>query len=380
MIQQTMSNSNQKSAKPFIIWTLQRTGGTNLTQRLIERSGLPFAEHEPFNPERQYGDITKQWRETKDQAQLVGSIQAIIARQEIIKHCVEMVPWAVTAALADASVQADYQHLFLYREASRDRLLSLHFAQNTGVWGPKGKLKPDAEIEKIPVTKLVQHEQESIQILHKLWQYLTSQGISPLALSYEELYKVPSEQAITALLPLLNRLHLSKDSANDKEFSMAVIGRGDQGTRDKYQSIAGVDELEQALLNVDSFKPNAKMAVLEIHVHTLPNWILKAQIDTMPQVLLTGQAFDLGGVIVLDNIAPTGMVLNIRKNSIAQKIFWGKASRKIAKIYPNSTQAATARFKTGELKLIAAETLEIYLQDTNGDEYPLFKIALTGAV
>lgn len=37
------------NVKPFIIWTLQRTGGTNLAQRLVELSGLKGAQHEPFN-------------------------------------------------------------------------------------------------------------------------------------------------------------------------------------------------------------------------------------------------------------------------------------------------------------------------------------------
>ncbi len=47
------------NVRPFIIWTLQRTGGTNLTVRLVELSGLESFPHEPFNIERIHGHITK---------------------------------------------------------------------------------------------------------------------------------------------------------------------------------------------------------------------------------------------------------------------------------------------------------------------------------
>jgi hypothetical protein len=119
--------------KPFIIWTLQRTGGTNLTSRLVEKFGLKETDHEPFNLGRLYGNVTKHWNDYKDAAVLHCSMQAIAAERNVIKHCMEMVPWEVTRALAEAAVHAGYKHLFLYRESPRDRLLSLHFVQKTEV-------------------------------------------------------------------------------------------------------------------------------------------------------------------------------------------------------------------------------------------------------
>jgi hypothetical protein len=49
-------------SSPFIIWTMQRTGGTTLTDLLMSMSEHPGAEHEPFNwarkQPRQFWPIT----------------------------------------------------------------------------------------------------------------------------------------------------------------------------------------------------------------------------------------------------------------------------------------------------------------------------------
>ena len=113
---------------PLLIWTLQRSGGTNLTRRLEVLAGLAHGEHEPFNVEREFGHITRDWLARPDRATLDTAMHAACTQRRLIKHCVELVPWEVSQALAEQSVDLGYRHLFLYREQPRDRLLSLTFA------------------------------------------------------------------------------------------------------------------------------------------------------------------------------------------------------------------------------------------------------------
>ena len=69
---------------PFFIWTMQRTGGTALTDLLMQMSEHPQAEHEPFNwarkKPRQFWPITEAWGNTKNEAQLNASLDEIFVR------------------------------------------------------------------------------------------------------------------------------------------------------------------------------------------------------------------------------------------------------------------------------------------------------------
>ena len=72
-------------SRPFIIWTMQRTGGTALAELLMEMSEHRSAEHEPFNwakkSPRQFWPITDAWNRTRDHVALSGELDAILARQ-----------------------------------------------------------------------------------------------------------------------------------------------------------------------------------------------------------------------------------------------------------------------------------------------------------
>ncbi len=356
---------------PFIVWTLQRTGGTNLTQRLMDRSDLKSIPHEPFNLGRLHGHVTQQWMDSKDGVALAKEMGAITAQQVIIKHCVEIVPWEVSCALADAAVGSGYQHLFLYRKNVRDRLLSLHFARETGVWGPKMKKGTDenTEIQAIPVDNLIAHERKSVSLLQRVWQHLIAQGAYPLALSYEEIYSVNAGQATENLLPILKKLGLSQNINNDSAFAMEVIGKGDQGTRAQYQNISGISELENALQNIPCFDPSINKPVVDTAINILPEWVLSAQVDAKPEPLAVGH---IGGVVVLSPYAPKKLALFLEINGNETAIPWEKPSPKMAKRYPANPQAANARFKTDDLCIAQNDRLTIYLKDDSGKRYVLF--------
>ena len=229
----TLSNSDSPA---FIIWTLQRTGGTNLAKQLMERSPHFAGQHEPFNIERTYGHVTQYWIEMRDKTALDAAITEICAQGILIKHCVEVVPWEITEALIHAAVATGYAHLFLYRNNSADRLLSLHFAQQTGVWGPNrgdfntlvgareansylavDKASKESLRTPLPVEKLIQHEKNSQIALTRTWNLLTNLGVQPLSLAYEDIYGTADpEQPVHRLLAVLSQLRLAKTDAEDR--------------------------------------------------------------------------------------------------------------------------------------------------------------------
>ena len=45
----------KRTKRPFIIWTLRRTGGTILAAH------IGVKHHEPFNKDRIFGDVSKAW-------------------------------------------------------------------------------------------------------------------------------------------------------------------------------------------------------------------------------------------------------------------------------------------------------------------------------
>ena len=242
---------------PLIIWTLQRTGGTNLTAHLVQRSGLPTVPHEPFNGDRNWGYVAQNWLRDHDEAALAKALHEICARPTVIKHCVENVPSAVNLALVRASVQAGFKHFFLYRRDPLDRLLSLHFAKVTGVWGPGGR-PADASLQSqvLPVESLVAHERRCAGELGSAWRLLQELGARPHALAFEDLYQAPSlAVAAERLTALFAYLGWQGGVGDALALAQDVVGKGNQGTRHKYQEFAGRADLARALETVPRFTP-----------------------------------------------------------------------------------------------------------------------------
>jgi LPS sulfotransferase NodH len=234
------------AARPFLICTLQRTGGTNLTNRLRRRS--PFAtEHEPFNLPRTWGAITRAWKATRDLPALEAETAAVCAGQPNVKHCVEMVPWTVTAVLVAASVAAGYRHLFLYRRDIVGRILSMEYAQRTKVWGPShiDKAADDARAFETPldVEALIAHETLCVRRLNRAWKALRAAGARPVALAFEDLYGSDEDAARAMLGRVLERLGLARDAAADAALLAELRVQGDQMTRDRYGRFPGVEAL-----------------------------------------------------------------------------------------------------------------------------------------
>ncbi len=233
---------------PFVIWTLQRTGGTNLNKHLNMLSENDSLQDEPFNRRRECGGVTQAWLDTRDRAALEDAVGAVCATGKNIKHCIERVPWAVSEALVQKSHAAGYAPIFLYREDPMQRLLSMEYAMRTKSWGPK---KAAAQTDDQPafakpldVDGLIAHEEDATRKLKKAWRQLRKSGAAPVAVSYEELYASDEAQTRRALEGVFARLGIDTPSEG---MTSTIRSTGDQQTRDRYENFDGIEELRRRL-------------------------------------------------------------------------------------------------------------------------------------
>lgn len=133
---------------PFIVWTMRRTGGTTLMSLLTELSEHPGTQHEPFNPDRKFGHVTRAWTEDGNAAALNKGMDDALADPKLIKHCYELVPEVVNIALIRAASDRGYRHIVLDRQDEVDRITSLELAKITGAWGADEAASIYAEIKR----------------------------------------------------------------------------------------------------------------------------------------------------------------------------------------------------------------------------------------
>ncbi len=426
------------SPKPFIIWTLQRTGGTNLTTKLEEISGLHPAEHEPFNPDRQYGQITRDWLESRDRGRLDAAVQAAVDTRGIIKHCVEAVPWEISESLARASTLAGCRHLFLYRRNALDRLLSLRFAALTGIWGPRrwswNKELFDADDDRgqnvesaidsalqraLPVEELASHEHYCVKLLNRTWALLDAMGAKPVALAFEDIYQSDDTQSllqvlgpfivsdsssyhavlarywldsvictggqITEALPQVLRSFEGSDSSSyDTGLmqswldSVTVIGTGAQGSRDRYRQFSGVSDLAERLQFVAPPFFSTPVDGKPLRWRDLSEdqtWVCRFFVDVQPEHALSNQNFGIGGVLVVSAGAPEGLELNLVGETSRIRLCWGQSSPKMAKEYPKARNSAMARW-SGTVAFGEGERRLLRLATADGREFTVGEIWL----
>ncbi|MGH1413606.1 MAG: hypothetical protein ACRBB0_08930 [Pelagimonas sp.] len=188
-------------SSPYIIWTLRRTGGTTLAGLLATLSEHPGVEHEPFNPERLFGEVTKGWLEHGDEAQLRADLRGVLAtRLPVIKHCHELLPDAFNRVLMEVSIELGYAQIILDRDAEVDRILSLELARLTGAWGKQeagqvfADLKKGAlEIPPFDVARAEKHLRFCQDRRRNLKLLCESLGVAPFVVLFEQVYAVPRE-------------------------------------------------------------------------------------------------------------------------------------------------------------------------------------------
>lgn len=180
---------------PFVIWTMRRTGGTTFTSLLTTLSEHPGTQHEPFNPDRKFGNITKAWIAHKDPGLLMDGLDQVLADHPLIKHCYELVPEEVNLALIKATSERGYRHIVLDREAEVDRIISLELAKVTGAWGAEDATRIYAEIEDgtrvldpISIGKACEHMVSCADLRRWLASQFDAAMHTPLLVYFEEIY------------------------------------------------------------------------------------------------------------------------------------------------------------------------------------------------
>ncbi|SMP05492.1 hypothetical protein [Shimia sagamensis] len=183
---------------PFVIWTMQRTGGTTLTTLLKSFSEYPSLQHEPFNVERKLGWILQNWGANRDTAKMQSDISAALSDRPIIKHCYELVPEALNLALMKATSELGYRHIILDRRAEDLRILSLELAKQTGAWGKTAAEDVYRDIKSGEKTLAPLSLQQALDHLDRchtrrlsLAKQMKESGLSPLVVHFEDVYTDP---------------------------------------------------------------------------------------------------------------------------------------------------------------------------------------------
>ena len=242
-------------SRPFIIWTMQRTGGTALTELLMEMSEHPGAEHEPFNwarkSPRQFWPITDAWNKTRDHVALSGALDAIFARNVLLKHCYELLAMPFNQHLMQAAAKTRYRHIHLLRRDEMARLTSKFIAESQGTWFRDYARSVFAEVADgkrpllpLPLDDMVAHFRHCRAAMQTVSGWLADLGDDSRLVYYEDLYDGTRERRLGHLLGLLNFLGFDQADCDRHRFLMeAKIFHAGQQTR----SVAGfVPNLEQA--------------------------------------------------------------------------------------------------------------------------------------
>lgn len=129
--------------KPFVIWTVQRTGSTSLANMLTLLSG-EVVHHEPFNQDR---FLSYQ----KEQNKLLESLEELKERQLNFKHCWNVHPNWCNDLILDFVLKENYSVILLYRQNMLKVQLSKELAKQTGIWGKKEKLQVNNVITLQPI-------------------------------------------------------------------------------------------------------------------------------------------------------------------------------------------------------------------------------------
>lgn len=182
-------------SSPYIIWTMQRTGGTTLAQVLATLSEYQGVQHEPFNAERMFGAITTAFAADGDIDALKSKLEQALADKPVIKHCYELLPPEQNAALMQVSTASGYKHIILDRRAEADRILSLELARATGAWGGSeakeilGKIaRGGAPLPELNRTRALHHLGQCRLRRGEMLAELGSRGIEPFVVYFEDIY------------------------------------------------------------------------------------------------------------------------------------------------------------------------------------------------
>ncbi|WP_149866283.1 hypothetical protein [Tropicimonas marinistellae] len=183
---------------PVLIWTFRRSGGTALAQFVGSLSDTTIM-HEPFNADRSFGWVVKNFRETKDGGTLSRNVGKALAARPNIKHCFDMLPRPLHRALVSEATTLGYKHVVLDRRDDTQRALSLELARQTGAWGPRQakEIYPEIEAGRIVLKPLstpdaIGHIRKGLNRRKWLARKFRENNLVPHILQFEQIYGDPA--------------------------------------------------------------------------------------------------------------------------------------------------------------------------------------------
>ena len=199
--------------KPFIIWTMRRTGGTSLATLLMDISEYKGVQHEPFNPDRIFGSIIKDFRAGVSGNKLKESLKEVFSSKPLIKHCYELFGKEFNQLIIDVTCEKEYKHIFLKREDEVSRIVSLFLAQQTSVWGPEQRKEKYQNIisgketmQPFNIDKMIEHYKWCNVITNHIQEKLEKYGQAYKIISFEEFYVGEKEARLKNLYELFDYL------------------------------------------------------------------------------------------------------------------------------------------------------------------------------
>jgi hypothetical protein len=233
---------------PFIIWTLQRTGSTNLYRCLMYLSSHRTAESEGFDPkspERQFSWVV-------DDPERAEELRRIAGQRWNMKHVVDRLPAEFNASLALATTRAGYHHVILDRRDAAARVASLAIAERHGTWDPgerttrllgeigSGTLEVDLNAD-----QLTRRQRRAQAMLDEVRDVLHGCSTSWCEVAFEDLYAGPVSERLAAFGEVA--AHVGVDWAFDVARVGHLLAQGGQNTGAALPAIPGARGLREAL-------------------------------------------------------------------------------------------------------------------------------------
>jgi len=239
----------------FVLWTLQRTGGTTLMNLLSGLSEHRAAEHEPFNYEasdkRQFGNVYPNWIKTRS----VNRLVEICRGHVLIKHVYDKFDDDFNASLASASYRAGYRQIHLMRRDDLARLASKGIAKAEGTWYPgddvaqifaevrsgRRQLQPLDVHGLMREHRLAQQKQKKIVAIHR-------KRLRCHTVFYEDICTGPSEERLAGFFALTDFLGIDRNKvARNREMIEYRLMSDGQNTAMVLPYLPNLAELQTAV-------------------------------------------------------------------------------------------------------------------------------------
>jgi LPS sulfotransferase NodH len=246
-------------SNPFIIWTMQRTGGTSLTELLMAMSEHKSVDHEPFNWRRDprcFAPVSRAWAETQNRRELRASLAKIFAEGCLIKHCYEFHLPSFNRNLVQAAAEfPEYRHIHLLRRDELGRLTSKFIAQANGTWFREYGSKVYNEIRAgrrrlapLPVEQVVEQYNHAREAADQMRRMLKNNGVVFRPLFYEELFVGGREKRLGRLALLLQFLGFEGDAIDrHRPLIDEKIFKSGQNTASVLRFVPNLDKVVEAV-------------------------------------------------------------------------------------------------------------------------------------